>query len=340
MASGDPSAGVERGNDALISDETLIRVAWYYYKDGLTQAQVAERMGVSRASIGRHLDRARESGLVQIDLEPRALRNFQLARRLAAAYGLRDALVVPDLGSSTRLTQEEVNSRLADGAAQYLVTTSRPGMRLGIGYGDTVARTLSACRPVLFEDITLVTLTGGINAYLLAMDGLRSDGILKRASATSIIPTPIVVSSSELAEALRSDATVAGMIELAATVEVAITGVGSVSPDATLVTWGFQEPSQLEEFAGLGLVGDILGMFFDADGRFQETSLNGRRIGLGPEQFAAIPTKIGVAGGAEKYTAIRAALRGALFDVLITTESVALELLDEPDLPGDDAPGS
>ena len=316
--------------DGSPADETLVRIAWYYYKDGLTQAQIADRVGVSRASIGRHLDRARESGLVRIDIEPRALRSFQLSRDLCDRFGLRDAVIVPDLRISAPLTQAATNTRLADGAAQYLAGLLTPDTTLGIGYGDTVARTLSACRPALFDDVTMVTLTGGINAYLFALDGLRSDGILSAAAAARIIPTPIVVSSPALAEALRSDRSVSNLLSEASAVDLAVTGIGTTDPEATLVNWGYQDPDSLKHLEEEGWIGDILGMFYDADGRFGESELNARRIGIGPEEFAAIPTKIGVAGGSAKLAAIRAALRGSLLDVLITTESIAASLLAEP----------
>jgi Transcriptional regulator, contains sigma factor-related N-terminal domain len=42
----------------------LLRTAWYYYKDELTQDEIARRLSMSRASIGRMLDRARKVGLV------------------------------------------------------------------------------------------------------------------------------------------------------------------------------------------------------------------------------------------------------------------------------------
>ena len=311
------------------ADETLVRIAWYYYKDGLTQAQIAERVGVSRASIGRHLDRARESGLVQIDIEPRALRGFQLSRDLCDTYGLRDAVIVPDIATDAPLPQAQINKRLADGAAQYLSGKLSPGTRLGIGYGDTVARILSACRPALFDEVTLVTLTGGINAYLFALDGLRSDGILAAAAAARIIPTPIMVSSPELAAALRSDRSVADLLTEACSVDLAITSIGGTEPQATLVQWGFQDAAELRDLEAAGLVGDVLGMFFDTEGRIQATDLSARRIGITPEGFAAIPTRIGVAGGAAKHAAIRAALRGGLFDVLITDETTTNVLLSD-----------
>lgn len=319
----------ERADGAIeVADETLIRVAWYYYKDGLTQAQIAERMGVSRASVGRHLDRARASGLVRIDIEPRALRGFQLARGLCAAFELDDAMVVPDLRDNGELPQDQLNERIAAGAAQYLVSRLSPGTSLGIGYGDTVARTLSACRPSSFDGVQMVTLTGGINAYLVALDGLRSDGILTHATATRIIPTPIMASSEDLAKALRSDRSVNELIEEAGAVDVAITGIGSTSPEATLVHRGLQAPHELAQLADQGYVGDILGLFFDEDGCLCETELSARRIGISAEAFRSLPVRIGVAAGASKLAAIRAALQGRLVTVLVTTESIANSLLD------------
>ena len=43
-------------------------MAWYYYKDELTQDEIARRLLVSRASVGRLLDRARKVGLVSMTL--------------------------------------------------------------------------------------------------------------------------------------------------------------------------------------------------------------------------------------------------------------------------------
>ena len=46
------------------SEELLLRAAWFYYKDELTQDEIAKRLSVSRASVGRLIDRARKVGLV------------------------------------------------------------------------------------------------------------------------------------------------------------------------------------------------------------------------------------------------------------------------------------
>ena len=66
------------------SEELLLRVAWFYYKDELTQDEIAKRLSVSRASVGRMLDRARKVGLVSINLNADHLNAFEVSRQLRA----------------------------------------------------------------------------------------------------------------------------------------------------------------------------------------------------------------------------------------------------------------
>jgi len=78
------------------SEELQLRVAWYYYKDELTQDEIARRLSISRASVGRLLDRARRVGLVSINLNTEYLDAFELSGELRRVFGLAEALVVPD----------------------------------------------------------------------------------------------------------------------------------------------------------------------------------------------------------------------------------------------------
>src|ERR1700677_5368272 len=78
------------------SEELLLRVAWFYYKDELTQDEIARRLSVSRASVGRMLERARRVGLVSINLNAEHLDAFELSGQLRRTFGLAEALVVPE----------------------------------------------------------------------------------------------------------------------------------------------------------------------------------------------------------------------------------------------------
>ena len=47
------------------------RVAWLYFMEGLTQADIAAKLGITRLRANRLLGEARESGLVNIQVNAR-----------------------------------------------------------------------------------------------------------------------------------------------------------------------------------------------------------------------------------------------------------------------------
>ena len=108
------------------SEELLLRVAWYYYKDELTQDEIARRLSVSRASVGRLLDRARRVGLVSITLNAEYLDAFELSGELRRTFGLAEALVVPD-HEKEPADHHTLNARIGLGGAQFMSTHLRPG---------------------------------------------------------------------------------------------------------------------------------------------------------------------------------------------------------------------
>ena len=116
------------------SEELLLRVAWFYYKDELTQEEIAKRLSVSRASVGRMLDRARKVGLVSINLNADHLDAFEVSGQLRRTFGLSEALVVPDHVSGEG-DRPALNARLGRGGAQFMSTHLRPGGTVGVGWG-------------------------------------------------------------------------------------------------------------------------------------------------------------------------------------------------------------
>src|ERR1700676_1409055 len=74
-----------------------LRAATLYYLDGLTQAEIAGRLGVSRPTAGRLIARARAKGLVRIEVVvPSTLRDDLHAeeeRALEQEFGLTEAVI-------------------------------------------------------------------------------------------------------------------------------------------------------------------------------------------------------------------------------------------------------
>jgi lsr operon transcriptional repressor len=309
-------------------EELLLRVAWFYYKDELTQDEIAKRLSVSRASVGRMLDRARKVGLVSINLNADHLNAFEVARQLRRVFGLAEALVVPDHASGEG-DRPELNARLGLGGAQFMSTHLRPGGSLGVGWGDTVSRVIAATNFGAVGPVRMVSLTGGVDAYLPAFLSSKGEGAAEgEMTSATVIPTPIVASTPELAAALKAEPSIQQVLKQACGVEQAIVGVGTPTADATIVQMGYLEAMDIRELDGHHVVGDILGQFFDASGRVVPLPIHDRRIGIELSDLAQIPKVVGVAGGLHKVEAILGALRGGFLDVLVTNELAALRLLE------------
>lgn len=310
------------------AEELLLRVAWFYYKDELTQDEIARRLSVSRASVGRMLDRARKVGLVTISLNADRLDAFEVSSRLRRAFGLTEALVVPDYEQEPA-DRHVLNSRIGLGGAQYMSTHMRPGSTLGVGWGDTVSRVITSTNFGAVGPVHMVTLTGGVEGYLQTILSSKGDGGAEPETTTAtIIPAPIVASTPRLAAALKAEPAIQQVLKQACGVDQAIVGVGTPAADATIVEMGYLEADDVRRLRDAGVVGDILGQFFDAGGHVVSLPIHDRRIGIELSDLAAIPKVVGVAGGLHKTAAILGALRGGFLDVLVTNELVAKRLLE------------
>jgi lsr operon transcriptional repressor len=319
---------VNAGEIRSSAEELLLRVAWFYYKDELTQDEIARRLSVSRASVGRMLERARRVGLVSINLNADHLNAFEVSNQLRRTFNLAEALVVPDHDREPA-DHHLLNARLGLGGAQFMSTHLRPGGTLGVGWGETVSRVIASTNFGAVGPVHLVTLTGGVDGYLQTILSSKGDGVAEpEATTATIIPTPIVASTPKLASALKAEPAIQHVLSQASGVDQAIVGVGTPAADATIVQMGYLAAEDVRVLRDRGVVGDILGQFFDADGNVVSLEIHRRRIGIELSDLASIPKVVGVAGGLHKTEAILGALHGGFLNVLVTNELVALRLLE------------
>ena len=114
----------------------LVAAARLYYESNLTQAQIAQRLNVSRPSVSKMLARARELGIVHIEIRAGDEGKADLLQRLQSKYALAGGCVLTD--EQDALTQ----------AMHYLMaeTTADKSLALGWGYalGEEIGR--ASCR--------------------------------------------------------------------------------------------------------------------------------------------------------------------------------------------------
>ena len=192
-------------------------------------------------------------------------------------------------------------------------THLRPGGTLGVGWGETVSRVIASTSFGAVGPIHMVSLTGGVDAYLPAFLSSKGEGTAEgEMTSATVIPTPIVASTPELAAALKAEPAIQAVLKQACDVDQAIVGVGTPTADATIVQMGYLAADDVRTLHEHHVAGDILGQFFDAAGRVVKLPIHDRRIGIELADLAQIPRVTGVAGHLRTRPGRRGGLRRAL----------------------------
>ncbi|TIW08571.1 MAG: sugar-binding transcriptional regulator, partial [Mesorhizobium sp.] len=75
-----------------------IRAAWLHYAGGLTQAEVAKRLGLPSVKAHRLIARAVADGAVKVSIDGEVVECALLENQLCDRFGLDFCEVAPDLG--------------------------------------------------------------------------------------------------------------------------------------------------------------------------------------------------------------------------------------------------
>ena len=292
------------------------KAAWYYYMEDNTQAQIAEVMGVSRAKVIRLLEEARAQGIVQFSFRKNDSQRVSAEQLLIDRFGLKDAFVVP-----TPLDSSAINQSIAQGAAHYVSDHLREDGYLNIGYGDTVSRMLGFLAKNREESLNVVSLTGGVSYYLPTV------GTTAYSMHLFLTPSPLVVSSCQVRDALLDEKSLQDVSTMTEYADMSVVGIGAVVEGATVLRNGILNEGELTVLKMQGAVGDVLNHFMDKDGNLIQTEIEDRVISTDLDKLRQLKNVVGVAGGKDKVTAIKAVLNGGYLNVLITDSDTAAELL-------------
>lgn len=292
------------------------KAAWFYYMENYTQHQIAEAMGLSRAKVIRLLEDAKTDGIIQFNFRKDDSTRVSLEKNLIATYGLNDAFVVP-----TPLNEAALTHTISRAAALYVSDHLRPGGYLNIGYGDTVSSMLGYLAKEHEDPINVVSMTGGVSYYLPSVSSTAY------AMHLFLIPSPLIVSSSEVRDALLGEKSIQEIYAMTEHADMSVVGIGAAVEGATVLRNGIIRESELAILKMQGSVGDVLNHFYDSEGNPITTEIENRTISTDIEKLRTMKNVVGVAGGSEKIAAIKAVLRGGYLNVLVTDSKTAEELL-------------
>lgn len=308
-----------------------IRAVWLHYVGGLTQAAVAERLGISTVKAHRLIARAVADGIVRISIDADIVECVDLESRLRAQYGLDYCEVAPDLGEDGLPLRA-----LGLAGANFLRReVERDGHRaIGLGHGRTLAAAVEQLPRIDAKGTSFVSLLGGLTRNYSANPYDVMHRLAERTAAQAfVMPVPFFINSARDRKVLLAQRAVREVFDMASQASLKFVGIGTVTAQAQLVLSGMIERSEMRTVAADGGVAELLGHFFDLNGRTVSSALTGHILAapLGKPRSHRV---VAIAGGAVKVAAIAAVLRSGHLSGLITDEGAARALLGPPYAPG------
>ena len=303
----------------------LVEVSRLYYEQELTQAEVAQRMRISRPAVSKLLSEARKKGIVQIEIKSPLESDDDLVSRLKAAFGLKGGLIVPSGSAEGNLMSRLLTSQ----TARYLESRLPSLKKIGLGWGHTIGN--------LIDELKVVSPPSGDDGVVCPLMGSAANAIkwfqpneLARmfAEKTGYSPfylhAPAFPMSADNKKLFENTDQYRHISNIWENLDAVILGIGSypsVPDQATAARFG-------DRLRKLKAVGMLATYYYDQDGNLIEGE-NDIVIRIPLESLKRAGAVIVLGGGEKKVLSTLGALKTGLVTHLVADELTARRLIEE-----------
>jgi DNA-binding transcriptional regulator LsrR (DeoR family) len=316
-----------RSNLTLDEEATLAaRAAWLYFAGGQTQGEIAEKLHIPNTKAHRLIARASRDGLIRVFVEGPIAGCVGLEEQLKKQFGLGHCEVVPNIDEGALPLRT-----LGMAGARYLRNVIDRALHktIGVGHGRTLAAAIDFLPSSPAPQVKFVSLLGGLTRRFAANPYDVIHRLSERTGSEAyLLPVPFFANSVQDKAVLLSQFGIADVVALAREASLHLVGIGEVDNQGFITSAGMIAPKEIEEVARAGALGEVLGSFFDDNGRRVPNDLSDRALAPDIETLRG-REMVAIAGGRNKMKAIRAVLRSGLLTGLITDESTARQLTGE-----------
>ncbi|MCT4595794.1 MAG: transcriptional regulator [Anaeromicrobium sp.] len=111
----------------------LVEVSKMYYEDNMTQAEIGRKIQVSRPLVSKMLSRAKELGIVKIEIRSLFSSNDLIMGQIRNVFNIKGGVIVPQ-GKTEYITKQTVLNH----SIQYIKDMLAETKSVGLGWGYTI----------------------------------------------------------------------------------------------------------------------------------------------------------------------------------------------------------
>lgn len=309
-------------------EQLLYRVAKLYYQEDLSQADIAEQLELSRPKVSRILEKARQAGIVNIQINaPHSDNAEKLAEDIKARFGIEDVLVVPSAGENE--PQNLLHTVVQ--AGPYFQRFLKNGDKIGVAWGFTLLKLAESFTDTVLTDSIILQIAGNLdtadsNTFAHEIVGCFSDKLGIRALHT--LPCPVIVENPIIVDLLLHDSKISNTISQVNQVDVAFPNIGVLGEDNCLWRTGYISTEMMHDLNQKGSVGCVCSRFINSQGEIVDSSLDERTISLTMAALQNARHSCVCIASENKVLPLLGCLRAGLVNVLALDSNTAAILLD------------
>jgi len=304
-----------------IEEKLLTKIAYYYYKQELTQSEIASRLSMSRQRVNRLLKKSKELGIVDINIKGYEEYLINLESEIEKKFGLKRVMV------AQKLEDEDLFLSLGRAGVEVITDLLEDDLIIGIAWGRTIYNTLHFFPNLRgkYKNIRALQLVGSMNNL---GDTRLTNDITKNFSEkidakAYYMFAPTFVSSEATKKTLLQEEGLKSLFKLFDYCDISIVSVGVASSELSFFEEDILKNYNYDELKKSGAVGCICMNYFDKDGNTVDTELTRRAMAVDAVSLKKCKNVVCITGGKEKHEAILAALKGNFIDTLITDKDTA-----------------
>ncbi|MCI8292378.1 MAG: winged helix-turn-helix transcriptional regulator [Hespellia sp.] len=304
--------------------DKMVLVSILYYKNKLSQQEIARKLNISRPWVSKLLSRAEELGIVKIEIDSPAFGNSYLEKQLKLIYDIPYVGVINPYDHS--------RDYVSRAAVNYFVSQIKPDDVIGIGWGASVSRFLRQMVSLYLPDTQIIPLAASFGTSAETLPNYIAMQLASKLGGTAhLLHVPAFCSSQEEYDALISNEQTRQKISMAEHVDIAIAGIGSFT-SSFLLRHNILSSEEVQELKAANAIGDLLLQFIDKDGNPVNTEICRRIIKADIFEIKKnARTVIAMTEGKEKLEMVQAVLSRHLVDAFFTNEETAFALLQAYD---------
>ncbi|MDQ8773989.1 sugar-binding transcriptional regulator [Streptococcus ruminantium] len=305
----------------------LAKIAYLYYVEGKSQAEIATETGIYRTTVSRMLTKAKSEGIVKIEIQDFDRGLYQLEKYVQNRYGLKGLELVEN---STDEDLFDLENRLAQAAADMLTNLIDDEKKVGFSWGRSLSLIVDKIGHHRMKGVKFVPIAGG-PSHIHAryhVNTLIYNMASKFRGECRFINATIIQENQELANGILSSKYFEELRADWKQLDVAVVGIGGGVDEKNRQWLDMLTADDFQQLSVEKAVGETCCRCFDQQGKQVVEDLQKRTIAISLEDLKEVPDTMALAYGDQKAQAILAVLRAGYIHHLVTDERTIVKVLE------------